>query len=86
MCNCLDEITKKLTVRANEKLDWDNISGDFENSAINIKKLTIRLYSQFKITGEKKNTKGKIIQKSHRENIFYTYCPFCGCEYEPTKT
>ena len=74
MCNCIEDVTKKLKEKtADSELELQGVVWNF-------KTLEQKLACYFKY--RKKNKTGEFYKTKTESYIVYNYCPFCGKKYD----
>ena len=74
MCNCIEDVTKKLKEKtADDELELQGVVWNF-------KTLEQKLVCYFKY--RKKNKTGGFYKNKTESYIVYNYCPFCGKKYD----
>ncbi|UTC65991.1 MULTISPECIES: hypothetical protein [unclassified Treponema] len=74
MCNCIEDVTKKLK----ENLGDDEL--ELQGVVWSLETMEQKLVSYFKY--RQKNKAGGFYKNKTESYIVYSYCPFCGKKYE----
>lgn len=92
MCNCLKDVTQKMTDRIKGEMNHAKVYSfehiGFDNEAMlwgpPIKN-AIGLPFTVEYYGKKKDGSRATRRSQYTQKVFMTYCPFCGKKYPNTK-
>ncbi len=90
MCNCIKETTEKLQSQLKESVEKDKTvnewidKGNYQNKSLSFNGKPTRIVMPFVIQYRRQKVNGEPERKITTEhvNIFPSFCPFCGVEYE----
>lgn len=90
MCNCIDEtelrLIKHITEQSSDKKDFKLVEGNFTNVPALMFGGEIQMFAYFKYSYTFTRTNGETSKpKTENRKVFFTYCPFCGKQYNTDK-